>query len=152
MSAVCVLTPIVIGSWPVVSAAVAGALASMGFSVATAGGEPAIRTHHRVEEAIENSEVLEEHLGRGETVTAEKDDLQVQVGRDERGTCTVCVSGEGYTDSQLRRIAREISAKVVQQYTYHKVVSELKTRRFTIANEQVAADGTIKLHIRRAGR
>jgi len=76
----------------------------------------------------------------------------VEVGRDERGTCKVCVSGEGYTDGQLRKIAREIGTRIVQQYTYHKVVSELKSRELTVANEQVAADGTIKLHIRRAGR
>lgn len=152
MSAVCVLTPLVIGSWPVVSAAVAGALASMGFSMATGEREPTLRTQRRVEEAIENSEVLVEHLGRGETITAGKGDLSVEVGRDERGICTVCVSGENYTDRQLRKIAREVSAKVVQQYTYHKVVSELKSRQFRVADEQVAADGTIKLHIRRAGR
>jgi hypothetical protein len=114
MSAVCVLTPLVIGSWPVVSAAVAGALASMGFSVATAGREPTIRTRNRVEETIENSEVLEEHMSRGEMITADKGDLQVQVGRDERGTCKVCISGDGYTDNQLRKIAREISTRIVR--------------------------------------
>jgi len=152
MSAVCVLTPLVIGSWPVVSAAVAGALASMGFSVATRTAEPIIRTRNRIEETIDNSEVLEEHMSRGEMVTADKGDVRVEVGRDERGTCKVCVSGEGYTDGQLRKVAREISARIVQQYTYHKVVSELKSRRFTVAGEQVAADGTIKLHIRRVGR
>ncbi|MGB9625243.1 MAG: DUF1257 domain-containing protein, partial [Phycisphaerae bacterium] len=89
---------------------------------------------------------------RGEMVAADRGDLQVEVGRDERGTCRICVSGEGYTDYQLRKVAREISARIVQQYTYHKVVSELKSRRFTVAAEEVAADGTIKLHIRRAGR
>lgn len=152
MSAICVLTPLVIGSWPVVSAAVAGALASMGFGIATAGGEPVLHSHNRVEETIENSEVLEQHLGRGETISATKDELQVEVGRDERGVCTVCVSGQGYTNNQLRKIARDVSSRIVQQYTYHKVVSELKSRQFTVAGEQVAADGTIKIHVRRAGR
>lgn len=91
-------------------------------------------------------------MSRGEMVTADRGDVQVEVGRDERGTCRICVSGEGCTDNQLRKIAREISARIVQQYTYHKVVSELKARRFTVAGEEVATDGTIKLHIRRAGR
>lgn len=149
MSAVCILTPVVIGSWPAISAAVAGALAAMGFSLRTASEEPTLRTHNRVEESIENSEVLEEHMVRGERIVASRGDLEVEIGRDERGACTVCVSGEGHTKSQLRDIARQVSAKVVQQYTYHKVITELRSRQFAVAGEQVTSDGTIKLHVRR---
>jgi hypothetical protein len=152
MSAICVLTPVVIGNWPIIQAAITGALASMGgFTIASATGPPSSRKN-RVEEAIENSQVLEEHMAAGETIVATRDNLRIEFGRDHRGACTVCVTGEGYSDSQLREIAREVSAKVVQQYTYHKVISELKTRQFAVADEQVTADGTIKLHIRRAGR
>lgn len=151
MSAICVLTPVVIGSWPVISAAIAGAIASMGFSTATATNEPTIRRRNSVEESIPNSEVLREHMDAGETIVAEREGLRVEFGRDRRGACTICVSGEGYTDAQLRKIAREMSTKVVQQYTYHKVITELKTRQFTVANQEVAADGTIKLHVRRTG-
>lgn len=149
MSAICVLTPVVIGSWPVIQAAIAGAMASMGFSLASTA-KPA-RSANRVEESIENSEVLADHMARGETVVAQREGLQVEFGRDHRGTCTICVSGEGYTDRQLRDLAHQISAKVVQQYTYHKVISELQQRQFSVSSEQVAADGTIKIHVRRSG-
>lgn len=151
MSAVCVLTPVVIGNWPVIQAAVMGAVAAMGFSVRTVGERAEPATRRRVEETIANSEVLQEHMAQGETVIATRGDLRVEVGRDQRGACTVCVTGENYSDSQLRKIAREVSARVVQQYTYHKVISELQQRQFAVTGEQVAADGTIKIHVRRTG-
>jgi hypothetical protein len=34
MSTVCILTPIVIGSWPMIATAVAGAASAMGYAVA----------------------------------------------------------------------------------------------------------------------
>lgn len=152
MSAVCVLTPVVIGSWPVIQAAIVGAMASMGFSARAARGEAGRAARERsVEEAIANSEVLEEHMQVGERIIAEKEGLRVEFGRDNRGACTVCVTGTGHSDAQLRNLAREISAKVVQQYTYHKVITELQTRQFAVTDQQVAADGTIKLHVRRTG-
>lgn len=152
MSAVCVLTPVVIGSWPVIQAAIVGAMAAMGFSARAATGEPSIaRRERRVEEEIANSQVLTEHMQHGERIVAEKDSLRVEFGRDNRGACTICISGEGYTDSQLRVLARQISSKVVQQYTYHKVITELQSRQFTVSDQQVTADGTIKLYVRRTG-
>jgi hypothetical protein len=152
MSAVCVLTPVVIGNWPVIQAAIVGAMAAMGFSAHTATGALEVDRRNSVEESIENSEVLEEHMTRGERIVATRGDLQVEFGRDQRGACTICVSGDGCSDAQLRKIAREIGAKVVQQYTYHKVITELQSRQFTVADQQVAADGTIKIHVRRTGR
>jgi hypothetical protein len=150
MSCVCVLTPVVISSWPAIQAATMGALAAVGLSVRERVSEDTAR-RVSVEEKVENSQVLEEHMGVGETIVADREGLEVRVGRDERGSCTVCVSGEGLSEWQMRDIARDIAAKIVQQYTYNKVLSELKTRQFAVADEQVAADGTIKLHVRRQG-
>lgn len=153
MSAVCVLTPVLIGSWPAISAAITGAIAAMGFSTTVATSEAAPRRRvSSVEETIENSQVLEEHMARGETIVATKGDLRIEFGRDHRGACTVCVSGEGRSDRELRTIAREVGTKVIQQYTYHKVITELQSRQFTVAGQEVATDGTIRLHVRRSGR
>lgn len=152
MSAVCVLTPIVIGNWPVIQTAIFGAITAMGFSMGTGRGNPTLVTCGRVEESIPNSEVLEDHMTTGEKIIATRDDLQIEVGRDVRGACTICVSGAGYTDGQLRKIAREVSSKIVQQYTYHKVITELKEKQYSVTNEVVTSDGTIKIHVRRGGR
>ncbi len=150
MSCVCILTPVVISSWPAIQAATLGALAAVGLR-AQVNVDADTRRRVRVEEKVENSQVLEENMSVGETITATREGLEVQVGRDERGACTVCVSGEGLSEWQMRDIAHEIAAKIVQQYTYNKVISELKSRQFAVADEQVAADGTIKLHVRRPG-
>ena len=65
MSSVCVLTPIVIGSWPAIAAAVSGALASLGFSTVV-GEEAAMRRRsnalEKVETEVPNSEVMAETL------------------------------------------------------------------------------------------
>ncbi len=151
MSAVCILTPVVIGSWPVIQAAVAGAMVAMGFSMAgTTEDIESTPGTTSVEEEISNSEVLEEQMAAGERIVAEKDGVRVEFGRDHRGTCTICMSGEGYSKEELREMGRQISAKVVQQYAYNKVITELKERDYTVADEQVAVDGTIKLHVRRS--
>jgi hypothetical protein len=150
MSAVCVLTPVVIGSWPVIQPAIAAAMASMGFALTAQTGDPGTRLiRNRVEETVANSEVIEDFMTHGETLTATNGDVQVEFGRDHRGACTICVTGDGYTDNELRDLARQISAKIVQQYTYHKVISELKQRQFSVSSEQLANDGTIKLYVRR---
>ncbi len=149
MSAVCVLTPVVIGNWPVIQAAIAGAMTAMGFSMASRGEPVSKKVRNRVEETVAHSEVIEDYMTQGETIAATNGDVHVEFGRDQRGACTVCVTGEGYTDNQLRDLARQISTKIVQQYTYHKVITELKQRRFSVSSEQVAADGTIKIHVRR---
>lgn len=149
MSSVCVLTPIVIGSWPAISAAVLGAAGAMGFTVAS--GEHKLRADERrrsVETQVPNSEVVAEELSRGQRLVIEKDGITIEFGVDERGRCTVCASGEGRSTAELRRIGEEVAGRVVQQFAYHKLVTELKTRGYRIDQESVTADQSIQLRVR----
>ncbi len=152
MSAVCVLTPIVIGSWPMIATAVGGVAASLGFSVASgsATGEPT-ESRNRVETELANSEVLEDGVSRGQAITIEKDGATVRIGRDERGRCSVCVAGDGLSKTQLKAIGEEVSGRLIQQFAYHKLVAELKERRFEIVEEQMTADKSIKMRVRLGG-
>ncbi|MBK7404269.1 MAG: DUF1257 domain-containing protein [Phycisphaerales bacterium] len=149
MSSVCVLTPIVVGSWPAISAAVLGAAGAMGF--AAVGAEerlPGPTGRRRVETDVPNSEVVSETLARGEKIRFTRDGVSIEFGVDGRGKCTVCATGEGYTDAQLRRIGEEVAGRIVQQFTYHKLVSELKQRGYSIAEESVEGDQSIQLRVR----
>jgi hypothetical protein len=152
MSAVCVLTPIVIGSWPMIATAVGGVAASLGFSIA--GGvdnDQAMRSHNKVESELPNSEVIEESLSRGQSITIEKDGVTVRIGQDERGRCTVCVSSESLSKAQMKAVGDEVSGRLIQQFAYHKLVTELKQRQFEIVDEQMTADDSIKLRVRVGG-
>ena len=149
MSAVCVLTPLVISSWPAISAAIVGAAASMGFAVKSDNLHEDERTHTRtVETEVEHSEVVAENMSHGERIVIHKADVTVAFGVDERGRCTACVSGRNHTDAKLRAIGEEVAGRVVQQFAYNRILSELKERRYQVVEEEVLRDGSVQLRVR----
>lgn len=149
MSTVCVLTPIVVGSWPAISAAVIGATSALGFSAVSAEERaPRVSGRRSVESEVPNSEVVSETLSRGEKIRFQRDGVLIEFGIDARGKCTVCASGQGYSDAQLKRIGEEVAGRVVQQFTYHKLVSELRHRGYRITQESVEGDQSIQLQVR----
>lgn len=149
MSAVCVLTPIVVASWPALASAIAGAAASMGFSVgASAGSGPAPPRRRSVETEIENSEVIDGALTQGERIVVERDGVTLEFSQDDRGGCKVCVSGEGPSERKLRQIGEEAAGRVVQQFAYHKLMSELKARNWHLVGEEVLADQSVRVRLR----
>ncbi len=148
MSTVCILTPIVIGSWPSIVSAVMGAAGAMGFSVAASAEAPAGTAVDSVETEVANSQVLSEAMSRGEKIRIQKDGVVVEVGVDARGRCSVCASGAGLTKSQLEKIGEDIAGRVVQQFAYHKLMTELKSRGFSIEQERVSNDHSIEVRVR----
>jgi hypothetical protein len=146
MSSVSILTPIVIGSWPSIAAAVLGAAGAMGFTVAatTDRADPG----DSVETELANSQVLSDLLARGEEVTIVKDGVTIRVGVDTRGKCRVCASGVGHSKAALRQIGQQVAGRIVQQFAYHKLMTELKTRGFRIEHESVAGDNSIQVRVR----
>ena len=82
MSTVCILTPIVIGSWPMITTAIVGAAGAMGFAVAGAEEAPAKATGKtKVEVEVPNSEVIAETLRRGEKVCIEREGVVIETGQ-----------------------------------------------------------------------
>ena len=71
MSTVLVVTPIVVASWPLMSAAITAAIATMGFSAAQNKG-PHVReiagSKTRAEIELEDSEILAGSAGSGEQI------------------------------------------------------------------------------------
>ena len=53
------------------------------------------------------------------------------------------MEGQGVSKSQLQTIGEELLGAVTQQYVYHRLVTELKSRRMTILDEAVDADRTV---------
>ncbi|MBS0198290.1 MAG: hypothetical protein JSR77_16175 [Planctomycetes bacterium] len=150
MSSVCVLTPMVVGSWPLIANAIAGTAASLGFTIAQHEREFEIggaNETERVEAEVANSEVVAETMGRAEKMTIERGGVRIEFGVDDRGRCTVCASGKGMAKRQLKAIADEVAGKVVQQFAYHKLMTELKQRKFRVLNESVGTDQAIQIQV-----
>ncbi len=149
MSTVCILTPIVVGSWPMITSAILGAAGAMGFTVGRGGeGREPVTGRSKVEIDVPDSRIVAESLQRGRTVCIEQDGVAIEFGVDERGALSMCVTGEGRSKAELERIGEEVAGRVVQQFAYHKLVTELKGRNFGILEESVAEDESIQLRVR----
>jgi hypothetical protein len=154
MSSVVVITPLVIAGWPVISAAVTAAVASMGFSVVRAAAAPtavgvAVKAEGRnkVDIELDESEILASSVSN-EQIVVERDGIRATFSRDERGALKLCMEGESHSKADLKRIGEDLVNRVTQQFVYHRVVSELKQRNMTIVDEQVGADRTVKIRVR----
>ncbi len=151
MSTVLVLTPILIASWPAISAAVGAAVGTLGFAVAQEGDlsmRQSASTRTREEIEIEDSEILEATEGVSEEIAVQRDGVRAVFSRDARGSLRVCMEGSGYSKTQLREIGEELIGRVTQQYAYHRVVTELKERHMTVVHEEVTEDKSVKIRVR----
>jgi hypothetical protein len=153
MSAVLVLTPIIIANWPVIAAAAAGAASAMGLLVKESVKETLAEGQRAVEQSVEvevsGSQVLSEGLAVERGIVLTKGGVELRVGRDERGRCTVCAKGIGHSEAELKQIASEFTEKLTQCFVYDRVMRELKNKQFQVVNEEVMEDESIRIHVRR---
>lgn len=155
MGACLVLTPLVVAAWPTLAAAIVGAAASMGYAVNSLSsadlstGAPAkVPRKKKVETEIENSGVVAEGMVRGEKIVVHREGVTIEFGRDERGACSVCVTGEHLSERELKKIGAEVAGRVVQQFAYHKLMTELKQRNYSVVEEKSLQDGSIQVRVR----
>jgi hypothetical protein len=152
MSAVIVVTPLVIGSWPVITAAITAAISTMGFSLAQRGESlrtrQGVQSRARAEIDVEDSEILADTGGLRQELVVERDGLRAVFTRDERGALRLCMEGEGFSKSQLRELGEELIGRVTQQFVYHRLMTELKERHMNVVEEEVTEDRTIKIRVR----
>ena len=155
MSAVLILTPVIISSWPAIATAVAGAASALGLLIKETANESVrqeqanVSVEHNVEVELSQSEVLAESLVTDQEIVLTKGTVELRVKRDERGRCIVCAKGIGHTDAELKMIAEEFTQKLTQCFVYDKIMRELKTKEFQVVNEEVLKDDSIRIHVRR---
>jgi Protein of unknown function (DUF1257) len=152
MSSILVVTPLVIASWPLLSAAITAAVGTMGFAAAqNRQGAHILTTNDpkvRAEIALEDSEILAGTGATGEQMVVERDGIRAIFSRDARGALKLCVEGSGQSKAELKRIGEALVGRVTQQYAYHRLVSELKERQMTILHERVGEDQAIHIRVR----
>jgi hypothetical protein len=152
MSSVLVVAPLVVASWPLLSAAITAAVSTMGFAAAQnregvhilQATDPKIRA----EIELEDSEILAGTGATGEQMVVERDGIRAVFSRDARGALKLCVEGSGQSKAELKRIGEALVGRVTQQYAYHRLVSELKERQMTILQERVGEDQAIHIRVR----
>jgi len=152
MSCVLIAAPVIMGSWPIITAAVTAAVASMGFTMvssASAEVRAASRTtgKNTVEIDLEESDILQGAVAN-EEIVVEKDGIRAVFSRDARGRLKVCMEGDSVTKAALRQLGQELIDRVTQQYVYNRVVTELKDRKMSIVDEEVTKDRTVKIRVR----
>ena len=153
MSAVCILTPVVVMAWPAFSAAVVAAAGSLGYQLAAeAKNRPAAETVRKganaLELEIERSEVVTSQLARDQRIVVTREGVTVIFLRDARGKASLCVTGTGQSDETLRALGEELSQAVVQQYVYQKLMDQMRSRGFNVVEEEVTEDRSIRLKVR----
>lgn len=154
MSCVCILTPVVIAAWPAFSAAVVAAATSLGYTVLNEGIKQ-MQTNKAVESGerrinleIEQSEIVTGQLGRDQQIRVTRNGATVTFSRDARGRASVCVSGAGFTDDELRAIGEELSQRVVQKYVHQRLLDEIRTRQYVVVEETIDENQAIRLKVR----
>ena len=98
MSSVIVLAPLIIGGWPVITAAVTAAIGTMGFSIATAGASDrsqlarpiAPRSKWKTARSWQPPRARNNRWSSSATVSARR------FSRDARGALKVCMEGGAF--------------------------------------------------------
>ena len=153
MSCVCILTPVVIAAWPAFSAAVVAAATSLGYTIVEEGVKQfqegrVVAGEHAVQLEIEQSEIVTNQLGRDQAIKVTRGGVTVIFSRDARGKASICVTGPGHSDHELRTIGEELSQRVVQRYVYNRLLEECRARDFNIVEEEVDESHAIRLKVR----
>ncbi len=134
-------------AWPAIAGAAAAAASALGFSLASGKGKVDVADAIEVDISLEASESVTANLAVGEELVFTREGVQIKFFRDVEGRAGVRVHGHKKED-ELRQIGEDFAKRIVQQYAYHQLVTELKNRNLNITDELVEEDGTVRLHVR----
>jgi hypothetical protein len=155
MSCVCILTPVVIAAWPAFSAAVTAAAVSLGYTIVEEGRQQQRQTgkvtqsgERTVALEIQQSEIVTNQLGRDQSIKVVRGDVAVVFSRDARGKASICVTGPGHSDEELRALGEQLSQRVVQKYVHQRLLDECRAREFIVVEEEVDENNAIRLKVR----
>ena len=91
MSTVLVVTPIIITSWPAITAAVSAAVGTVGFSMVQDSVSRQTEAMTREEIEIEDSEIMQDAVGTDQKIVVERDGIRATFSRDARGALKLCI-------------------------------------------------------------
>ncbi len=134
-------------AWPAIAGAAATAASALGFALASNKEKVEAADAIEVDISLETSESVTANLAVGEDLVFTREGVQIKFFRDVEGRAGVRVHGHKKED-ELRQIGEDFAKRIIQQYAYHQLVTELKNRNLNITDELVEEDGTVRLHVR----
>lgn len=141
-----ILIPAASAAWPAIAAAAAAAASALGYAAART--KRTVQGSVEVELPVEQGAEVSEEVALGEELVFARGGVSVRFLRDTRGRVAVKISGEGKSEAELRALGEKLVAGLAQQYAYHRLMTELKSRNFNVVDEQVEEDGTVRLQVR----
>lgn len=137
MSVVVIITPIIVGGWPIFSALASAAATRLGFKLQESSR--CLTDIDKEKEIVINddtSTIIEDALRTEEELTFTKEGITVICKKDVHDNFTICARGKNKSDHELSRIGQSFLNKVKQQYAYQRVMEEMKNRGFNVIQEE----------------
>jgi len=149
MSAMCVLTPVIVEmSWPVLSGLATAALTSAGYKLVGEDEALAAQGEHRVELAVKQNCEFADSVGEGEEAVFRKGKVTLFFSKGADGKLNVRAAAEGMKEEELKQEGLRAVNAFLRAYVREKVSAALKKRGFKL-EEQHLPDGTIRLKAKR---
>lgn len=152
MSGVVILAPIVITTaWPLMVTAATAVMVALGYTAVSAMAEEEVETEveSSVEIELTNQQEVGQVMGREERLVFAKDGITVIFSKDVRGRLKVCVEGDAYSKAELKALGKELAGRVIQQYAYQRIVSEIQQKSgMSMVEQSVDEDETIRIKLR----
>lgn len=156
MSVITIITPIITASWPILAPAIISAASTLGFSLVKADLEERKRekTKKNIEKNIsiielENSKVINESIPIEGSFKLNKEGITVTFSKNLQGKLNVRVEGQGIPQEKLKEIGSKLVSQIVQRYVYNKVINELKRQNYSIIEQEIKPDNTIRILVRK---
>lgn len=128
-------------------AAMAATAASMDLCQDQAEAGQELAGANSVDLCLDNASEVTEGLAVGQSVSFSRADLKVVFFQDAEGQTHVRVSGRK-SKTELEELGQALARKLVQQYAYHRLVTEMKARNMNVVEEEVEEDGTVRMRVR----
>jgi len=128
-------------------AAMAATAASMDLCLEPNQAGQALADENSVDLCLDNAAEVTGGLNPGKSVTFAREDLKVIFFQDAEGQTGVRVSGLK-SKAELEQLGQTLAQKLVQQYAYHRLVTEMKARNMNVVEEEVEEDGTVRMRVR----
>lgn len=143
-----ILIPAAQVALPIVASAIGTAAGVLGYSAVKAKTKINVQTGVEVEIEASQAEALVGQVAAGESLVFQREDITLTVVRGRTGKLTVKAHSDIRGKAELEEVAQEFCNRVAQQYAYHTLLEELQTRDFTVVDQQVEEDGTVRVKVR----
>lgn len=154
MSMTLVVVPVIgVSALPVLTSIAAAAGASLGYTLKrgltnAARLQKALKEaqKQRVEVDVDATEVPEELLNN--EIVLQRGDVTATLRIGPNGKLQVCMDSPNATKEQLEEEAKQLAGRLLQQYAYHRFMTECEQLNLPVLEQEVLEDNSIRIVVR----